>query len=541
MEELREGVVSFLMKHAVIRGGEESILSGSGKPLQWLLDTRVALLHPDMSFAISALFWAYLKDIFPFQMCCVEMTGIPLMTGVQGYALRDGYPVNGFIVRKEHKATGRRRLIEGTVNDLPIVFLDDIVNSGDSIQRALVALSVHDKRITHVVALVDFGTRAIGEQLLREGIHLKSLLQLEELGVSRALTSRIETHSRQIFQELWRVSPCANESFDVVPKSSPALDGNLIYFGTDSGHFYAINTLDGKVEWTFKVHGAGPKGIRSSPHIVGDLVCFGSYDGVLYALDKRTGEPRWQFTDADWIGSSPCYACTGNRLFVGLEYALPGKRGSLVAVDIWSGSRLWEFSIEGLVHSSPVFLPDLACVAIGSNAGLIYCLDADNGTLKWSAETGGAIKARVSYDQERRLVIGGSFDGNVYAWDAGTGRLVWTARTGAAIYSEPLIVSNTLYISSTDKHFYAFDAATGEELSRFYADAKLFCSPAFHRGHIYFGSTGGMLYEFDPCLKAVTGSHFVGDRLTNKVAYDSSAGCFYVVTLSGDLIAYSRR
>jgi orotate phosphoribosyltransferase len=326
----RKSLIEFLTRNSVIHAENESIVSTVGRPIRWLLDTRVVLLNPEMSSAIASLFWESLEKVYPFQMCCMELTGIPLMMCIQAYAMRCGYAVNGIIIRKEKKPTGRQRQIEGSMNDLPFVFLDDIVNSGDSIERAAAALAIHGRQIAHVVALVDFGTTAVGERLLKQGIHLKSLIALEELGVSKSKPTAKEDISRQIFHEVWKFSGEKHVVFDVVPKSTPALDNDRVYFATDNGNFYALNRLTGDVEWTFFVGKSGSKNIRSSPVLEGDLIYFGAYDGNLYALEKATGKVRWVFTEADWIGSSPCCAPMLNTLYVGLEHALEGHQGSLV-------------------------------------------------------------------------------------------------------------------------------------------------------------------------------------------------------------------
>jgi outer membrane protein assembly factor BamB/orotate phosphoribosyltransferase len=537
---LRGNLVLFLRKHSVIRAEQEIIVSGTGTPLKWLLDTRIALLNPEMSLAVSALFWDYLEPLHPFQMCCLELTGVPLMMGVQGYAMRCGYSVNGFVIRKEPKPTGRQRQIEGSISDLPIIFLDDILNSGESIERALVIVSRAKKRIARVVALVDFGKSTIGERLIREGIHLKSLIKLEELGVSKQPLAARQDIPRQMFREIWKFATNDHNSFDVVPKSTPALDSERVYFGTDSGRFYALNRETGKTDWTFQTGTAGAKGIRSSPLLAEDIVCFGAYDGVLYALEKGTGRSRWQFIQADWIGSSPCCAHELSSIYVGLEHALPRNRGSLVALDLQSGERKWEFQIEGLVHGSPIYIPDLGSVVIGSNNGAIYSLDALTGRMQWSFTTEGAIKSRPSYDPKRRLVIAGSFDKAIYAWSADTGAVAWKVCTGGVIYSEPLIVSDSVYLCSTDKYLYALQVQDGAEISRFYAGAKLFSSPIASGGRIYFASTGGFVYEFNPQSQSVSGTHFIGDRMTNNILCDGKNNRFYISTVEGHLIACER-
>jgi outer membrane protein assembly factor BamB len=539
--DVRAKLVSFLREYSVIRGGDEPIVSATGQPIQWLIDTRVALFNPEMSFAIASLFWEYLAKRLPFQLCCVELTGIPLLTAIQSFAFRRGCSVSGFVIRKERKDTGRRRQIEGIVNDLPIIFLDDIVNSGDSIERADVALSNIGRKISHVVALVDFGTSRIGDKLLRDGVHLRSLIRLEELGVSMPSRPAQLESARQIFRELWKTDPDGQQSMDVVPKSVPAFDGEQVYYGTDSGTFYAHDVNSGEVKWRFVAGKDKYKGVRSSPLLHNGLVYFGAYDGVFYALEKMSGQICWQFTDADWIGSSACSSTKSNMLFVGLEHALRGRRGSLVALDMSSGWKCWEHNMAGLVHSSPCFIEDLGYVVVGNNDGKIHCVDASTGELTWSATTDGPIKGRPCYDPGRGVVVAGSFDKNVYAWDARTGETVWKAQTDALIFSDPLIVQNTVYVCSSDKHLHMLRVDDGSHIFRFYAGAKLFSAPSICRERIYFASTAGTVFEFDPSARSVIGTHVIHEKIANKIVCDESTNRFYISTIDGQLFAFERR
>jgi len=469
------------------------------------------------------------------------MTGIPLMASIQAFALRREVVVNGFVIRKERKETGRRRQIEGSVNEQPIVFVDDIINGGNSVIRAEVALSNINRCISQVVALIDFETSRIGERLLQNGINLKSLISLEELGLSKSARLPQSAKDEPMFYVRWKLDQGDVKSVDVVPKCTPAFDGDSVYHGTDSGMFYACDARTGEVRWKFAAGTDRHKGIRSSPLIHENLVYFGAYDGVFYALERSSGRLQWEFVEADWIGSSPCCAPTLGRVFVGLEHAMPGRRGSLVALDSQTGERCWQVLLAGLVHCSPCFIPSLGSVVIGSNDGEIYCVDAATGLVRWGASSGGAIKARPCYDEKSGLVIVGSFDRNLYALRADTGEIVWRFATQGVIYSEPLISQDDVYISSTDKHLYRLNIADGREVYRYFAGAKLFTAPSEWHSKVYFASTAGNIFELDPKNSILTGSHVMPAAITNKVVWDEANRCCYIATVDGQLYACERR
>ena len=94
-------------------------------------------------------------------------------------------------------------------------------------------------------------------------------------------------------------------------KSSPSIspDDNIIYFGCDNGHLYAITNL-GKLKWSYKVDGI----IISSPAISSDglSIYFGSNDHHFYALSS-SGVLKWRYNANSPMSSSPA-------LFEGILY-----------------------------------------------------------------------------------------------------------------------------------------------------------------------------------------------------------------------------
>ena len=73
-------------------------------------------------------------------------------------------------------------------------------------------------------------------------------------------------------------------------------------------------------------------------------------------------------------------------------------------------------------------------------------------------------------------------------------KLVWKFETAGEIKSTPIIVSETVYVSSLDKHLYAIGLKTGKEKWRFEADDELDASPVFFDNTIYVGSNSGTFY-----------------------------------------------
>lgn len=71
-----------------------------------------------------------------FQLCGLETASLPLIGAIQTLAASKRVGINAFTVRKERKGYGLFNLIEGTPTpNVPVVFIDDIFNSGSSARQ----------------------------------------------------------------------------------------------------------------------------------------------------------------------------------------------------------------------------------------------------------------------------------------------------------------------------------------------------------------------------------------------------------------------
>ncbi|MFP3902827.1 MAG: PQQ-binding-like beta-propeller repeat protein, partial [Armatimonadota bacterium] len=64
--------------------------------------------------------------------------------------------------------------------------------------------------------------------------------------------------------------------------SSPALAGDLVFFGCDDGDIYALSAATGKQVWSFT---AGAP-ITASPAISDGKMIIGSTDGAIYCFGR---------------------------------------------------------------------------------------------------------------------------------------------------------------------------------------------------------------------------------------------------------------
>ncbi len=95
---------------------------------------------------------------------------------------------------------------------------------------------------------------------------------------------------------------------------------------------------------------------------------------------------------------------TDNTLYVGSD-------NKLVAVDLQSYQKRWEFEAEGVISSSPALVD--TTIYVGSEDGRLYAVDAATGEKLWDILTGGKITSSPAVADGTVFI--GSHDGNLYA------------------------------------------------------------------------------------------------------------------------------
>jgi outer membrane protein assembly factor BamB/hemolysin-activating ACP:hemolysin acyltransferase len=527
---------SVVEKSLLFATGAQPILSPNGGSQQWLLDLRRVMLTPDLIALVAELFWERMENLYPFQLAGMETAAVPLITAIQLTALRHGKPVNGIIVRKERKTSGLGRLIEGDFDDTPVIVVDDIVNSAQSLEKVRAIFVDLGVSITGIFAVVDFHSQRGLSWRQRHQIPVSALLTANDLGLQLDRTpAPAPTYT---FTPLWKHGTSGADPFSVVPKSTPVSDGECIFVGADNGYLHAIRITDGITAWSFEASGSGRKGTRSTPFLHAGCIYFGAYNGAIYCLDSQTGRLLWHFTEADWIGSSPLISARNNALYIGVEYALPGRKGGILALDASTGTRLWEHPAASYIHCTPCLGADDAWLVCGDNDGYLYCLDTRTGKLIWRYQAEDAIKSAPCYDAKRNSIVAASFDGAMHIVSAATGSLEWKIKTSGILYTTALIRQDRLVFGSTDKHVYVADLNRKIVERKIALDGKILGQPCWFDQHIWIGTTGGRLYLLnDATLKLETALQ-LPDRIVNAILPLPAHAMLIVPTCDNRLFAY---
>ncbi len=232
--------------------------------------------------------------------------------------------------------------------------------------------------------------------------------------------------------------------------SSPVVDFGNVYFGSWDTYFYSINAKTGKLVWKFKTGidttMFNQTGIQGSATISDSTIYFGCRDSHLYALSALTGTLKWKRSnDYSWVSSTPV---------VDKEKILytTGDGAKFVALNKYSGSILFQKQVRGWVFSSPSVANGKAY--FGDMNGFLNCFDISSGDSAWSYQLeaskadrykillkNGKLNTRLVFsDQKRRYEKMSSMD------------MLFSL---GSIHASPVIENGTLYFGSTDGNFYA--------------------------------------------------------------------------------------
>lgn len=433
-----------LLETCVVRGDERTIFPKASNKApkcrseDWLLDFRRAFLSAKIARMVAVEFWNAYESRFPFQMAVVEMGTVPLVGSLLAEGLSRGKDANALVIRKSRKKDGLCNIVEGVANGLPTVLVDDIVNSGESLVKALLIARNEGIAVAECFCLCHFLNPDFAERLGHSpfaGMPVRSVFTLEDFGLERgAEKPGVPT----FYAESEPLAELGEPHLGlVVPKSSPLVSDGALYASGESGKLVKIDLATKEILWEYRMektpHG---KNVLSSVVDCGDDVCFGAYDGAVHFVNKETGRKRMAVSLAEWIGSTPEPDLENGRIFVGLEHA--GSNGSVAACRISDGETLWETKFPDFVHASPAYDAKAGAVYSGTNGGEFVKLDADTGEILWKREFKESIKVRPTLSPDGKRVFFGCFDGELRCLDTKTGNTLWEYETPFNVYSEAL-------------------------------------------------------------------------------------------------------
>jgi len=172
----RVELIELLRRQAILyRSDTQPVLSRDGASARWMLDSLAVTLSPRGAELAGNCVLELLKRFDGRQIATYGLTGVPIL---QSCILQDTR-YRGLLVRKERKAHGSLKLIEGPIDPgQPVIVIDDSVSSGTCMHEAVERLEQAGLRVEGGICLVRFGWYGGFARMQERGYHMEAVYDI---------------------------------------------------------------------------------------------------------------------------------------------------------------------------------------------------------------------------------------------------------------------------------------------------------------------------------------------------------------------------
>ena len=237
-------------------------------------------------------------------------------------------------------------------------------------------------------------------------------------------------------------------------RGEPSVDGGAVYVMSQDNQIYSLKTADGTTNWSnaAALEIAGVFG-AAAPSVGQGTVVAGFSSGELNAYRYENGRQVWQ----DALARTSITTSVASLSDIdadpvidsGVVYAI-GQGGRMVALDLFSGQRIWELNFGGI--ATP-WVAGEWLFAVNDRAQLIAVSRA-NGKIRWINQLPRYEKMKsksglITYVGPvlagERLVVAGS-NGALINVDPVSGSFQSQVDIKDGVSFQPVVANNTLYI-----------------------------------------------------------------------------------------------
>lgn len=240
---------------------------------------------------------------------------------------------------------------------------------------------------------------------------------------------------------------------------SAAVDDGLVYVPTVNGYAVCLDGETGHIVWMYPT----AKSVPAEPAIDGDLVYFGSWSHSLYAFNKKTGEIVWK---ENGIGLD-----SGTLIAQDGKIYLPSGTNIFKYFDALTGELLSDGNTneeEKGVHSgfnaSPAFADGKAFFTARVGRGFggvplssrVYSVDPLTAKINWTFPDGGGLSAPAL--ARGRVYIASGNSPFFFCLDQITGKPHWIFKLGHRVEESTLcIYRRMVYVLAADGYVHAIE------------------------------------------------------------------------------------
>jgi orotate phosphoribosyltransferase len=172
----RDRLLELVKEIAVVHG---RVTLSSGREADWYVDLRRITLHAEAAPLVGRVMLELTADWDYDAVGGLTLGADPVATAMLHASER---PLDAFVVRKEGKAHGLQRRIEGPdVTGRRVLAVEDTSTTGSSVLAAVDALREADATIAGVAVIVD---RGAGDAVRAAGLDYRAAYTLADLGLA---------------------------------------------------------------------------------------------------------------------------------------------------------------------------------------------------------------------------------------------------------------------------------------------------------------------------------------------------------------------
>ncbi len=267
--------------------------------------------------------------------------------------------------------------------------------------------------------------------------------------------------------------------------STPALVGGKLYVFTVQDNqetTLCLQASDGKEVWKDQyaphttISGAPTRhgqGTRSSPAVAEGKVVTLGFAGILSCLDATSGKVAWRKEFKEFDKPYPrFYAAMSPIIVDGMCVAYVGSeaKGGLIAFDLKTGDKKWEWSNEGAGYASPSLTKmDGKTILVAESVKSLIGVDPADGKLLFQAPFAGQ---GMAYNAASPIIDGSTVICTGHGTTAfkvekkGDGYAateIWNNKDGTQ-FNTPVLHEGKLYGVSNRGNFFCMDAQSGKTL-----------------------------------------------------------------------------
>jgi orotate phosphoribosyltransferase len=172
-----------LLDHALIRG---EITLASGRKSSYYFDGKMVTLSAEGAYRAAQGILETVRDDRLTAVGGPARGADPLAGAVAALSFAQGRPLSAFMVRKEPKSHGTRKMLEGPLAPgARVAIVEDVVTTGGSVLEAIGHVEAAGATVVRIVVLVD---RLAGARQAFEGrgYRFTPLFTIADLGIEPA-------------------------------------------------------------------------------------------------------------------------------------------------------------------------------------------------------------------------------------------------------------------------------------------------------------------------------------------------------------------